>query len=105
MVAKSRDSFVLSAQTVQELQLQVAFLLQRLSDRMDKIEGIRGTSTIESDLNMSSNRVRSVGAGSESDDGARLGDVPQDDVEFNNVSLTGDLKVYDSNDTLIHSLE
>lgn len=104
-MSKSRDSFILTAQTVPELVQQLNFLLQRWNDRIDKIEGIRGTATIESDLNMSDHRVRSVGAGSLDNDGARLGDVPQDDVDFNNVNLTGNLKIYDDDGNLIHSLE
>lgn len=104
-MAKTRDSFIIGGETVPELRQQIGFLLQRLGDRMDRMEGIRGTATIQSDLNMSNNRVRSVGAGTLSNDGARLGDVPQEDVQFNNVNLTGDLKVYDADGYLIHSLE
>lgn len=108
---KSRDSVVLTGRTPEELARQLTFILQRLSDRLDQIEGIRGTATIQSDLVMSENKVREVGAGSVDTDGARLGDLPEEDVTFNSVTTTenvevgGDLKVYGDDGLLIHSME
>jgi hypothetical protein len=42
-VAQSRDSAVLSGLTVDELRRELTFSLQRIFDRLDKIEGIRGS--------------------------------------------------------------
>lgn len=102
---KAKDSYRVTGQTVPELTRELNFLLQRMADRMDRMEGIRGTASIESDLEMNANRVRDIGAGSVSTDGARLGDLEADSLDFGNVNLSGDLKVYDEDDNLIHSLE
>ena len=61
-MAKTRDNYQLTGRTVDELVRNLNFLLQRLSDRIDKIEGIRGSASIESDLDMNSNRVVEVAA-------------------------------------------
>lgn len=102
-MAKSRDSYRVTGQTAPELSRELNFLLQRVADRMDKMEGIRGDATIESDLNMSDHKVRQLATPTAASDGARLGDVPQDDVTFG--SVTADvILVNDADGNLIHSL-
>ena len=44
---------ILGAQDLQDLTNQLNTLLSEVSDRLDKIEGLRGTATIESDLELS----------------------------------------------------
>lgn len=111
-MAKTRDNYQVTGQTVEEVKRSLNFLLQRIGDRMDKIEGIRGTSSIESDLDMNSNRVTDVAAGSATSDAARVGDLLSLPPTFNGATLTGDLEVtdadifvYDADGNLIHSLE
>ena len=46
---------ILGAQSTDDLRNQLNLLLGEISDRLDKIEGIRGTSTISSNLELSGN--------------------------------------------------
>jgi hypothetical protein len=115
-MAKARDNYRLTGRTVDEVVREANFLLQRMADRMDKIEGIRGTSSIESDLDMNSNRVRELGEGSSSSDAARVDDLTSNSPSFNalsavsletteDVEVGGNVYVYDDDGELIHSLE
>lgn len=110
-MTKTRDNYTVTGNTVEELRRSLNFLLQRMADRIDKIEGIRGTSSIESDLDMNSNRVTDVGPGSSQSDAARIGDLLEEPPTFFGVTLTGDLDaeadifVYDDDGNVIHSLE
>jgi hypothetical protein len=74
-MARARDYYRVSGNTVSELVTGLNFLLQRMADRMDRIEGIRGTASIESALDMNSNLIKEVGSGSLQDDAARLSDI------------------------------
>ena len=74
-MAKTRDNYQITGQTVEELVRNLNFLLQRLADRMDKIEGIRGTSSIEGD------------------------------VAAQNLIVSGDVTVNDADGETLHSLE
>jgi hypothetical protein len=127
-VAKTRDNYQVTGRTVEDLTRGLNFILQRFADRMDKMEGIRGTASIESDLEMNDNAVKEVGAGASDTDAARLGDLLEEpltlsqltvtgdaflaDVEVTgdvtvegDVEVTGDIKVYDADGNLIHSME
>ena len=46
-MSKTRENYQLSANSVYELVAQLNFILQRISDRLDKIEGLRGESEVE----------------------------------------------------------
>lgn len=48
-MAKSRDSNTVTANSLPELVSQLNFVLQRLSDRLDKLEGIRDSFDSSSD--------------------------------------------------------
>lgn len=115
-MARTRDNYRVSGNTPQEIIQSLNFLLQRLADRIDKLEGIRGTASIESDLEMNSNRIREVGEGDADDDGARLDDLlteplflsrltVSDDTTLNDVAVGGNIEVFDDSDQLIHSME
>ena len=41
-MAKSKDSVQITAQSLDELKVQLQFILQRFVDRLDGIEGLRG---------------------------------------------------------------
>ena len=49
-MTKTRDSYLLSARSVPELVRELNFTFQRIADRLDKIEGIRGESQVEESL-------------------------------------------------------
>lgn len=74
-MAKARDNYNISGSTVEELKRALNFLLQRLADRMDRIEGIRGTATMHSDLDMNGNRAIDLGPPDEDTDSARSQDL------------------------------
>lgn len=46
---KSRVSVQLSANTVDQLRTELQFILQQMSDRIDKLEGVRGTPAFQSE--------------------------------------------------------
>lgn len=110
-MAKTRDNYQVQGRTVEEVARNLNFILQRLADRMDKIEGIRGTASIESDLDMNLNRIREVAEGSEDTDAARTGDLLLEPLRISSLEVTGDVEVggditvLDSNSTTIHSME
>lgn len=106
-MAKSRDNYQVTGATVEELVRNLNFLFQRLADRMDRIEGIRGIASIESDLDMNFNRVTDVAEGSGSADVARRGDLTElTDLTVNgDLEVDGDVQVLDVDGNIIHSLE
>jgi len=112
-MAQAKDSYRVVGNSVPELVRHLDFLFQRVADRMDKIEGIRGTAAISSDLDMTSHKITSLGGGSASSDSARIADIPdpQSNPTFQTITLNGDatfngdVKVYDADGTLIHSME
>lgn len=121
-MAKTRDNYQVTGTTVEEIKRSLNFILQRFADRIDKMEGIRGTASIESDLEMNDNAVREVGAGSEDDDAARLIDLLTEPLSLSELTVSGetfltsletegdaeingDIFVYDSDGNLIHSME
>ena len=77
----SRDNYSVIGNDIEELKRSLNFLLQRLADRMDKIEGIRGTPTFSSSVDMSSNQINSLAAPTEDDDAARKTDAPGQGLE------------------------
>lgn len=96
-MSKTRDSFLVSVPNNPELARQLTFLFQRLVDRIDKVEGIRGDPLIEADLDMSGNKITDVGAPVVGSDAARSSDasLPQDldttdSPTFAGVTLTDD---------------
>ena len=124
-MAKTRDNYQLTGRTVDELVRNLNFLLQRLSDRIDKIEGIRGSASIESDLDMNSNRVVEVAAAVLDSDALtkEQADLTGTTPTFSSLAtsttmavgtsltvgtdatVSGNVYVYGDDDALIHSLE
>ena len=52
--------YIASGANLEELKHLLNFHLQNISDRLDKIEGIRGEASIESDLDMNDNTIKNV---------------------------------------------
>jgi hypothetical protein len=135
MPSRTRDNYQVTGNTVPEILMSLNFLLQRFADRIDKLEGIRGTASIESNLDMNSNQITEVGTGEVQDDAARLADltdavdeaiaahVAQSDphaqyarnadnetitgawTHTSDVTVRADLKVQDPGNAVIHSME
>lgn len=135
MSSRSRDNYRVTGNTVAELVTSLNFLLQRMADRMDRMEGIRGNASIESDLQMNSHVVTEVAGGALADDAARLADLsdqvdaaiaehvaetdPHTQYTRNaqtetisaawtfsaDLTINADVKVYDASSNLIHSFE
>src|SRR3972149_10778368 len=97
----SREGYRISGNTVQELKISLNFFLQSIADRLDKIEGVRGTSTVESNLNLSGNSLINVGNFDQNlgtADSPRFGGLTID----GDLAVTGDLEV--TGDLVIDSL-
>lgn len=117
----SREHYTVSGNSIPELQRQINFILARLADRMDKIEGVRGTATIASNLDMSANKVVDVAQGTSGSDALRVDQLydqglnTSDGPTFSSLTVLGDLIVgddmsvgdyvfiRDENGTIIHS--
>ena len=56
----TRQVYVVSGSTLEEIRQSFNFHLQDIADRMDKIEGIRGGSSIKSDLDMNDQTINNV---------------------------------------------
>jgi len=104
-MSRTRDNYQIVGNSLDEIKLDLNFKLQRLADRIDKIEGIRGTASIESTLDMNANTITDVGAGSSSGDAARVGDLTGINPTFDSLTLSVALYLYDANGTLIHSIQ
>jgi hypothetical protein len=83
-----------------------------MADRMDQMEGIRGTASISSDLDMKSNRVTDLGMAVNAADGLRKSQADitgtsqsLGDVTVTKLTVNGNVYVYDADNNLIHSLE
>ena len=75
-MARTKDSYVITGSTVADIVRELNFTLGRIADRLDRLEGIRGTAEIDGDLETT-------------------GDV----------SVGGDITVKDEDGETLHSLE
>ena len=66
----SKERYLITGATADEIRNSLNFALQRIGDRLDKLEGIRGGASIESDLDMNDKKV--VNAGLEDDAVSRI---------------------------------
>lgn len=118
-MSKTRDNYQLTGSTVEEVKRSLNFLLQRFADRMDKIEGIRGSPKMEASLNMSNNRITALADPVSGADAVSLDDLTEgvDSIIADNIQVTGSwlfsdvtrfeapIRVYDADGVLIHSFE
>ena len=68
----SRDRYLVTGLTLEDVKNELTFLLQRMADRADQIEGIRGTANIQSVLAMNANRVTGLADGEDDQDAATI---------------------------------
>ncbi len=59
-MATSKENYQVTTTDPQGMQLRMNSIFQSVADRLDKIEGIRGEASIESDLDMNDNTVKNV---------------------------------------------
>ncbi len=116
-MTKTRDNYHVTGSTPAEIVRSLNFLLARLADRMDKIEGIRGQPSIEANLTMNNSVIENVGVGEVNSDAARLDDIDdfasliEDEIVIGewqfteDTSFNGNVYVFDDDGYLIHSLE
>lgn len=51
-MAISKESYFITSTNIEELVTSMNFILSRISDRLDKIEGLRGNSTVSNSLDI-----------------------------------------------------
>lgn len=78
---ENRRTYRITAASVQEIN----FVLAQIADRMDQVEGFRGTPSFKAAPNMGGNAVRNVGSPSVATDAAILGNVDYVDAELGSV--------------------
>ncbi|MGB0717977.1 MAG: hypothetical protein ACPGO7_01465 [Alphaproteobacteria bacterium] len=116
----SREHYTISAMSIQELTTQLNFALARIADRVDKLEGVRGNPTFESDIDLQTNKITDMSSGTASTDGVRLDQLSDQGLDttdgptFASLTVLGDLVVgddtsigdyifiQDTNGTVIH---
>lgn len=54
-MATSRENYQVSANDIYSALIQLNFIFARIADRLDKIEGLRGTATIVDGLSIETN--------------------------------------------------
>ena len=62
-----RDNYQLSADNFEDLKSELNFLLQRIADRIDKMEGIRGDAEIQSDLDLNGKKILNADLGGDAE--------------------------------------
>lgn len=104
----SREHYTVSGNSKQELITSLNFALSRISDRIDKMEGVRGTPTFESNIDLQSNKITDASQGTDSNDGVVVTQLPSQGLNTGDAptfaSVTGQaICVTDTNGTEIHS--
>jgi len=84
----TQRAYIISGNTLDEVKQSFNFHLQDIADRMDKIEGWRGGSSIESDLDMNDNSINNVNINA---DQATIDSLAVTDATFN-----GDFELLDT---------
>lgn len=98
-MASTRDNYQVQANSLQELVLSLNLLLQRIADRIDKIEGIRGTPEIFADLDMNNNRINELFQSSNTTDAVNQSELDNQDLNttdsptFASLTITANLSV------------
>lgn len=80
-MAVSRENYQVTTTDPEGMQLRVNSVFQSISDRLDKIEGIRGEASIESDLDMNDNTIKNVDIAAT--------DITADSMTVGNIMITG----------------
>ena len=95
----SREGYRINGSTVEEITRSLSFHLASIANRLDRIEGIRGLSTVESDLDLTGHTIlNGTNIPTQSLD-------PADNPEFSGLTISsGVIKITDSNGTVIHQM-
>lgn len=95
MPKESRNTYQVSDFSLESLN----FILQLISDRLDELEGRRGTPAFKSDIDMGSNKITVLGAGTVDSDATR-----KDQVDEDTTSLQGQITSHVNNVSNPHSV-
>ncbi len=76
-----------SKQVYRVADLALQFILNSISDRLDKMEGWRGDPEFQADVNLNDNKLTHVGAGSDDSDGARRDELLGSSPTFTSVTM------------------
>lgn len=93
-MAQTRDNYQVQANSLPELILSLNLLLQRMADRMDKIEGIRGNPEVFASLDMNGNQITDVLQSSNTTDAVNQSELAGQDLDttdsptFANLTIT-----------------
>lgn len=114
----AKETYQIGGASVEELTQRLNFVLNRIADRFDQLEGNRGNPTFRADLRLETNKITGAGAGSDSADGVVVSQILDDKDAptvtnlnvLNNVNVGGSVITtegaflfYDANGELIHS--
>ena len=64
----SKERYVVQATTIEQLVHDLNFALQRIGDRLDKIEGLRGNPEMRGDLDMTGSKIVNADLEDDSED-------------------------------------
>ena len=109
----SKSNYQVSAMTPQEMLGQLNRHLSSIADRLDQIEGIRGTASINSNLNLNSNQINNLTQGTSPNNAAIVGNLTPSSPTFTDLTVNGtltsegpfDVLDNDGSGTVIHSME
>lgn len=107
---------IINPADLDDLANQLNRVLSKLADRLDQIEGYRGTPTFHGDLDLQGNAIRNVGTtitgqtiivSEVGDHGTLVGLADDDHGQYVMADGRhgGNIKVYDVNGFLLHSFE
>ena len=82
-MAISRENYQITTTDPQGMLLRMNSIFSSMADRLDKIEGIRGGSNIESDLDMNDNTVKNVNI--------TANDITANTLAVEDITMTGDM--------------
>ena len=71
-MAKSVQFYNITGSTLEDVMRSLQFHLTNIGDRLDRIEGIRGTANIQSALTMNTNKVTGLADGEDDQDAATI---------------------------------
>lgn len=84
-----------SKQVYRVSDIQLQYILNSISDRLDKVEGWRGTPEFQADVDLNTNLLTNVGSGSAMTDAAVRSELAGSSPTFTNVTINGILTVND----------
>lgn len=95
MAKESRSTYQVNNLTIEELN----FAFRLIADRLDELEGRRGTPAFKADVDMGSNKITTLGTGTSAADATR-----KDQVDADTTSLQGQITTHVGNTSNPHTV-